>query len=210
MFRMHGSMQTLAPPPKDIVALRMSRIDILERLIVFAQQALAAVMQRLDIKAFLRIDRWMRIALSLQFHIQDGALDAPRAPRKARTRDGAESDSERPEQLFDRERFFERERDDDDASVQAYLDRPFGEVVALICKGIGMTPDWDAWACEPWAQEEIAAQPPGSPYAGYASDPPPPSLEPPEPRAAPPPDVAKLAAPPGAPAPPPDRKTRRA
>src|SRR5450432_4219934 len=114
MFRMHGSLQTLAPPPEKIVALRISRIDILERLVVFAQAALAAVMRNLDIKAFVRIGRWIGIAIALQFHIQDGALDQPRAPRKARAAAGErESDTERPERLFEYERFDDGEDDED-------------------------------------------------------------------------------------------------
>src|SRR2546422_732824 len=57
-------------------------------------------------------------------------------------------------------------------ALAGYLDRPFGEVVALICKGLGIKPDWAAWAGEPRGQEEIRPRPPKSPYAHYAGDPP--------------------------------------
>jgi hypothetical protein len=48
------------------------------------------------------------------------------------------------------------------------LQRPIGEVVALICKDLGLEPDWDAWAHKPWAVEEAAADAPGSPFARRA------------------------------------------
>src|SRR5213080_2914514 len=85
-----------------------------------------------------------------------------------------------------------------------------------------MTPDWDAWSCEPWAQEELRTRPPTSPYADYAGAPPtdaakelppPPiaQLSNPKPRPSPPPAAMRLAAPPGLPAPPPqNRHARRA
>jgi hypothetical protein len=45
-------------------------------------------------------------------------------------------------------------------------ERPIGEIVARICRDLGVTPDWRRWAGEGWAVEEARAQPPGSPYAG--------------------------------------------
>ena len=39
-----------------------------------------------------------------------------------------------------------------------YLDRPFGEVVARICKGLGMKPDWAAWACDASSSRTPAAR----------------------------------------------------
>jgi hypothetical protein len=209
---------------QDVIAVRMSRVAVLERLIVFARSVLASVL-RTDLGAWLRIGRWLRIALLLKVHINNGALDGPREPRKVRAQSDAAEKAFDPQALLAAElRSFQQElkglfafeRDDQAkrelAEAQAYLDRPFGEVVALICKGIGMTPDWDAWASEPWAQEEIRTQPPGSPYAGdppKASPGPPPELQPP---AAP--GAMRRAGPPGRPAPPAEplqnRKARRA
>ena len=54
--------------------------------------------------------------------------------------------------------------------------RPLGEIVALICKDLGLDPDWDLLADEYWAKEEIARSAFGSPFAGWkarAAHPPP-------------------------------------
>jgi len=174
------------PTAQEIDDIRMSRVAILQRLIAFARALLDDLVARMDVNAFCRIARWIRIAIVLKVHIRNGALDQPREPRKARRRADPDTDpnadieaeaaaelaSLRPERPFTAELGDARALAREQAVVEAYLDRPFGEVVALICKGIGMTPDWDAWANEPWAQEEVRTQPPGSPYAGYAGDPP--------------------------------------
>ena len=45
------------------------------------------------------------------------------------------------------------------------MSRPFDEIVALICKDLGLQPDWDSLAGEPWAQASNSnARPP--PLAG--------------------------------------------
>ncbi len=49
--------------------------------------------------------------------------------------------------------------------------RPIGAVIALICKDLGATPDWERWAGEDWALEEARTRAPGSPYADW-NDPP--------------------------------------
>jgi hypothetical protein len=203
MFAMHG------PVPQEILALRESRNSVLERLVVHAWSLLDDLVRRLDVNAFCRIARWIRIAICLQMRIDDGALDDGPRPRQTRPLQ-APKPAEPPELRVERERP-ERLLEADDAAVRDYLSRPFGEVVAIICKGIGMTPDWGAWAPEPWAQEEIRTQLPGSPYAGYAGEASEAaqSLEPP-PRRQPPaaPRALRPAALPGAP--PPTRKARRA
>lgn len=48
------------------------------------------------------------------------------------------------------------------------LDRPIGELVALICRDLGLSPDWDRLAEEAWAKDEIKAASPGSPFAARA------------------------------------------
>jgi hypothetical protein len=56
-----------------------------------------------------------------------------------------------------------------------------GEIVALICRDLGLSPDWSRWAQEAWAQAEIRSGAPGSPFAGFPvapgewSDPPDPA-----------------------------------
>jgi hypothetical protein len=46
-----------------------------------------------------------------------------------------------------------------------FQDRPLGATVALICRGLGLKPDWSQWAHEDWALAEARDQAPGSPYA---------------------------------------------
>jgi hypothetical protein len=48
------------------------------------------------------------------------------------------------------------------------LSLPVSEVVALICKDLGLDPDWPRLAQEAWAQEEMASGAPGWPLAGAA------------------------------------------
>jgi hypothetical protein len=45
------------------------------------------------------------------------------------------------------------------------LSLPFSEIIALICKDLGLDPDWPALAQEAWALEEIATGAPGAPLA---------------------------------------------
>ena len=47
------------------------------------------------------------------------------------------------------------------------MSRPIGEIVALICKDLGLEPDWGRLAQEAWAQAEIADGDPGSPFAPW-------------------------------------------
>ena len=42
--------------------------------------------------------------------------------------------------------------------------RPLGETIALICEALGVTPDWELWEDEDWAQAEAREDAPGSPY----------------------------------------------
>ena len=66
-----------------------------------------------------------------------------------------ESDAERLLDDLD-----ERLQDEDDAD---FADRPLGELVARICRDLGVTPDWSLWANEAWASEargDPAAPPP--------------------------------------------------
>jgi hypothetical protein len=57
------------------------------------------------------------------------------------------------------------ERLDDDEGGADFLDRPLGELIAAICRDLGLTPDWSLWVNEDWAVQEAKAKPPGSPYA---------------------------------------------
>jgi hypothetical protein len=61
------------------------------------------------------------------------------------------------------------ERLEDDRIYRDLTQRPLGEIVALICKDLGLEPDWDRLAGEYWAKAEIERPPPGSPYAGWTA-----------------------------------------
>jgi hypothetical protein len=61
------------------------------------------------------------------------------------------------------------ERLEDEDLLGDILQRPIGEVVALICKDLGLTPDWDLMATEAWAIEERLQGDPASPFAGRAA-----------------------------------------
>ena len=58
------------------------------------------------------------------------------------------------------------ERLDDDTLYRDVLTRPISEVVALICRDLGLSPDWPRLAQEAWAQEEIESGKVGGPLAG--------------------------------------------
>jgi hypothetical protein len=57
------------------------------------------------------------------------------------------------------------ERLDDAEAGEDFADRPLGELVAGICRDLGVTPDWNLWRNEDWAMDEARANTPGSPYA---------------------------------------------
>jgi hypothetical protein len=52
------------------------------------------------------------------------------------------------------------------------LNRPLSVVVAGICRDLGLTPDWAAWAEEDWALEEAEARLPGSAFLAVRDGPP--------------------------------------
>jgi hypothetical protein len=56
------------------------------------------------------------------------------------------------------------DRLDDDDIYGDVLTRPVGELVALICRDLGLDPDWERLSQEAWALEEIASGAPGSPF----------------------------------------------
>jgi hypothetical protein len=56
------------------------------------------------------------------------------------------------------------ERLDNDDIYGLVASRPVGELVAMLCRDLGLEPDWDALAAEAWAQAEIDSAPEGSPF----------------------------------------------
>jgi hypothetical protein len=57
-----------------------------------------------------------------------------------------------------------RERLESDEIYGDVLTRPVGELVAMICRDLGLSPDWPGLAQEAWAQDEIASGQVGSPF----------------------------------------------
>jgi hypothetical protein len=76
---------------------------------------------------------------------------------------GEAEDQETADQL--NERVVERL---DDEGFCDLLNQPFSEIVAQICKDLGLSPDWPALAEEAWARTEIASGRCGEPLAPYA------------------------------------------
>lgn len=56
------------------------------------------------------------------------------------------------------------ERLDDDDLYGDILQKPVGELVALLCRDLGLDPDWTRLAQEAWAQAEIGRGAEGSPF----------------------------------------------
>jgi hypothetical protein len=202
---MHGRS-----PALDLDALIASRVTAVKRLIDFALLLMDRLPQAIaSVAKYLRLARWTRIALAYLHQASRAEPDTPRPLRK--TRCATAEDTEEPAEVLKIAtripRPCDHERDYEAEELQRLLRRPFGEAIAIICKGIGMRPDWAAWAAEPWAQEEIRTQPEGSPYVGWAllSRTPEP---PPDPRPAPHPLAATAPAPPSQA--PPNRHARRA
>jgi hypothetical protein len=59
------------------------------------------------------------------------------------------------------------ERLEDDRLYRDLATRPLGEIVALVCKDLGLEPDWALIADDYWAKAEIDRSARGSPYAGW-------------------------------------------
>jgi hypothetical protein len=128
--------------------------------LVFSRIA-RAVRQTVALEARLAEDRQAETAAQLASRTQARATRRRREVRavveQAIEADAAETDLE--DLLLDLE---ERLVDYDDAD---FADRPIGELVARICRDLGVAPDWSLWEDEDWAVEEAvrrgAASPPG-------------------------------------------------
>ena len=55
---------------------------------------------------------------------------------------------------------------DDETLFDDVLSRPIGDLVARICRDLGLSPDWPRLAEEAWAKAEIESGAAGSPFAG--------------------------------------------
>jgi len=79
-------------------------------------------------------------------------VDAPEAEAKPEAKPEAERPEPR-ERLRDRERFDFQRRGSDKALAEI-LKRPTAEIIALICRELGLPEDWPRLAEEAWAREE--------------------------------------------------------
>jgi hypothetical protein len=61
------------------------------------------------------------------------------------------------------------ERLDGDDLYGHVLDRPVSELIDMLCRDMGLDPDWPSLAQEAWAREEMAGGDPGWPFAGLAA-----------------------------------------
>ena len=100
-------------------------------------------------------ERW-RAAADEEADLQEIVVEA--ATRVLR-RVCADEDEVREQIVEFCERMNEDEREFD------VLERPVGAVLAALFETMEITPDWSAWAAEPWAVEEARTNAAGSPYA---------------------------------------------
>jgi hypothetical protein len=121
---------------------------------------------------FARIARAVRQTFALEARLAEERRTAEAASaarrverRKTKVRTAVERVLDAEPEESDAENLFydltERlETDYDDADI---TDRPIGELVARICRDLGVTPDWSLWQDEDWAIEArgITASPPG-------------------------------------------------
>ncbi len=96
------------------------------------------------VRAFGRIAQAVRLATLLAMRLCDPTNPAyqptPAKPRAPRTAQADTAPSEKPERR-DRERLGDREVSDD-----AILRRPLKAIVKVICRNLGLVPDWSLWA----------------------------------------------------------------
>ncbi len=138
--------------------------------------------------AYDRVSRAVRMTIALQSKLVEDvkAREAAAAEKRAE----AEDDDAWPDEeerrkagisrivgrVIEAERQDDREIDrlvlraemrlDDETLFDDILSRPIGEIVAAICRDLGLSPDWTRLAEEAWAKAEIAEGPEGSPFAG--------------------------------------------
>ena len=135
--------------------------------------------------AFGRAARAVRLSLMLQARLIKALedRDAHRAYlAETRVRDQRREKQARVERIGERlAEQGDREPDEVEGLVQETCDRlddeedllsrPISELVALICRDLGLDPDWPRLAQEAWARDEMAGGEPGAPLADLAPTP---------------------------------------
>lgn len=125
--------------------------------------------------AYGRVARAVRLTIALQSKLVAEAQAAASAPdrdrdeRRTRIRRivGRVVDSEtldRAESVYQKGEAAERLEHDD--IYGDLLSRPTSEIVAEVCRDLGLKPHWSRLATEAWARDEIAAGAAGAPLTG--------------------------------------------
>lgn len=155
-----GTAPEAGPAAASEVALAYGRVSRAVRLTVALQARTIQDLQALDEACARRLDgdrdraEWERRSLAQQ--------------RKDRVQRVVERviEAEAPcETEADRLADEAAERLEHDDIYGDLATRPAGEIIALVCRDLGLTPDWSRLAQEAWAQEEIQGGAPGSPFA---------------------------------------------
>ena len=148
------------------LALAFTRVARAVRQSVMLKQRLISDRETRDRKA--EAERMERPVVDLGWVL---GKQTPGSIRKDTVRNGVENAIEDEFDAADAEDLLDAVYERLDAYDAAeFVDRPIGEMMARICKDLGVTPDWSLFEDEDWALEEARTQAVGSPYA--ASDPP--------------------------------------
>jgi hypothetical protein len=164
------------------LALAIERQGTAERTAERTAEDAAQVVQGDVALAYGRVSRAVRLTVALQARtLQDlQALDEVAARRRDAARGAAARERKDHvqrivERLIEAEAASEAEADRlaDEAAERLDHDdiygdltaRPAGEIIALVCRDLGLSPDWSRLAEEAWAQAEIAAGAAGSPFS---------------------------------------------
>ncbi|MDB5465469.1 MAG: hypothetical protein JWQ46_231, partial [Phenylobacterium sp.] len=118
--------------------------------LVFARIA-RAVRQTFALEARLAEDRRTAEAASAARHVER---------RKTKVRTAVERVLDAEAVVSDAENLFYdlTERLETDYDEADFADRPIGELVARICRDLGVTPDWSLWQDEDWAIDARGAE----------------------------------------------------
>jgi len=132
--------------------------------------------------AYSRVSRAVRLAVLLHHQLSQGAVDPVTTAEEAARTAAAEHKKAhiaRAVRIIERVAmdhcrikpskagdyaYTARERLEDDDIHALVASRPIGELVALLCRELGLEPNWDALEQEAWAQAEIASGAAGSPF----------------------------------------------
>jgi hypothetical protein len=132
----------------NLTAMAYARVARAVRLTVMLQSGLMEQLRRIDDRADIR-DRFALAA--------DPRLGDPDYAHKARVERIVERIAQaqhEDERVVDRLVVEAHERLDDEDLYGLVRDRPVGELVALICRDLGLSPDWSRLAEEAWAQSQ--------------------------------------------------------